>query len=154
MQISRLTHHDNRQAAQIWNLFQAAYEIEAQVLGLQNFPPLNRTIHQIQKAKTTFYGCCSNTRLVAAMEIDWCNKSTFHIDSFGVSPKHFRQGFGSKLLTGVLDELEWQQVTVATAVANAPARHLYQKHGFYPQKYWLTADNISMVTLLLEKSRL
>lgn len=150
MDIAKLDHHIQHQAIQIWNLFHAAYEIEAQVIGLQNFPPLNRSIREIQEAETTFYGGLVNTTLVAAMEIEWCDDSHFHINGFGVSPNHFRKGYGSRLLNRVLDELNWQQVTVSTAVTNTPALNLYRKQGFLPQEYWITPDNVSMVTLAKE----
>jgi len=151
MRVSELDHHNQQQAIQIWQLFHSAYEIEAQVLSLENFPPLNRTILQIQDASTTFYGGWQDTELVAAMEIETLDDDHFHINSFGVSPDHFRKGFGSQLLNGLLDELVWQRISVATAVANIPALHLYKKHGFLPQKEWTTPDNIKLVTLYKDK---
>jgi ribosomal protein S18 acetylase RimI-like enzyme len=151
MLISTLDHHDQHQARQIWQLFQSAYEIEAQILGLKNFPPLNRTVRQIQEAPTTFYGGWQDDELVAGTELEGLDDDHFHINSFGVSPDHFRKGYGSQLLIGLLDELVWQTMTVTTAVANLPALELYKKHGFHFQKQWNTPDNFQMMTLLLEK---
>ncbi len=152
MRVSKLNHRDRQQATQIWRLFQSAYESEAQVLGLQNFPPLDRPVCHIQEAPTTFYGGCIGSELVAAAEIETLGDAQFHINSFGVLPDHFRKGYGSALLNDVLALLCWQQITVTTAAANTPALALYQKHGFLPQERWTTPDNIPMVTLLLEKS--
>lgn len=150
MFISKLDHQNQEQATQIWQLFQSAYESEAQVLGLQNFPPLNRTIREIQEAATTFYGGWLDTVLVAATELENLEDAQFHINSFGVSPDHFRKGYGAKLLNDVLAELIWKKITVSTAVANIPALALYQKQGFCPQEEWTTPDNIHMVTLCKE----
>ena len=147
MRVSKLNHRDRQQAIQIWQLFQSAYTIEAQVLGLHDFPPLNRTIRHIQDAPTTFYGGLQATELVAAIEIENFGDAEFHIHSFGVSPDHFRKGYGSMLLTAMLALLCWRQITVTTAVANLPALALYQKQGFCPQEKWTTLDNIHMVTL-------
>ena len=150
MRVSKLDHRDQQQATQIWQLFQSAYEIEAQVLGFQTFPPLDRTIRQIQDAPTTFFGGWQNSVLVAAAEIEDLGDAQFHINSFGVSPDHFCKGYGRKLLNDMLAELCWRQITVSTAVANLPALHLYKKHGFRPQEEWATPDNIQMVTLYKE----
>jgi ribosomal protein S18 acetylase RimI-like enzyme len=151
MRVSKLNHRDQQQATQIWQLFQRAYEIEAQVLGLQNFPPLDRTVCHIQDAPTTFYGGWQTNELVAVTEIEDLEDAEFHINSFGVSPDHFRKGYGSRLLTDVLALLCWRQITVTTAVANTPAIYLYKKHGFHPQEQWTTPDNFQMITLLLKE---
>jgi len=151
MQITKIIHTDQKQAILIWQLFHDAYKIEAQILGLHNFPPLKRTIRDIQEAKTIFYGGWQASTLIAAMEIEAVNQKQFHVNSFGVSSTHFRQGFGSELLAGVLDKLDWRRATVSTAVANTQALNLYQKHGFQPQKQWTTPDNIPMMTLSIEK---
>ena len=150
MRVSKLNHRDRQQAIQIWQLFQSAYTIEAQVLGLHDFPPLNRTVRHIQESTTTFFGGWQATELVAATEIEDLGDAQFHINSLGVSPAHFRQRYGSQLLIGLLDELVWQTITVATAVANLPALHLYKKHGFHLQGQWTTPDNFQMVTLSKE----
>lgn len=150
MHVSKLNHRDPQQAAQIWQLWQSAYKIEAQVLGLQNFPPLDRTVRHIQDASTTFYGGWQDAELVAATEIEDLDEKHFHINSFGVSPDHFRKGYGSKLLDDVLALLCWRKITVTTAVANLPALQLYKKHGFHPQDQWTTPDNFQMVTLYKE----
>ena len=152
MRVSKLDHNNQPKASQIWKLFHSAYEIETQVLGLQNFPPLNRTALEIQEASTTFFGGWQDSLLVAMAEIEHIGVAQFHINSFGVSPDHFRQGFGSQLLTGLLDELVWQRITVTTAVANIPALNLYQKLGFQQHNHRITPDNFQMTTLLLEKT--
>jgi ribosomal protein S18 acetylase RimI-like enzyme len=151
MRISQLNHHNQQLACQIWQLFQSAYKIEAQILGLQNFPPLNRSVRQIREAPTSFFGGWQESALVAAAEVESVSVSHFHINGFGVSPDHFRKGYGSQLLTGLLDALVWKKITVSTAVANTPALHLYQKYGFLPQEKWTTPDNFQMITLLLKE---
>ena len=141
----KLNHAHPQQAKQIWQLFRSAYEIEAQVLGLQDFPPLNRTVAQIKDSHTTFFGGWQDSTLVAAIEIEGMGTEQIHISSLGVAPDHFRQGFGTKLLNNVLTHLSWQRVTVSTAVANSPALQFYRKLEFQPQEQWTTPDNFQMV---------
>jgi ribosomal protein S18 acetylase RimI-like enzyme len=147
---SLLDHQNEKVASQIWRLFQSAYEIEAQLLGLQDFPPLNRPVKQIRQAETAFFGSWYEFALVAVIELEGVGTDWIHINSLGVAPTHFRQGFGTQLLNEVLELHPLQRFTVATAVANIPALHLYKNAGFYQQKHWTTPDHIHMVTL--EKS--
>ncbi len=150
MHTSKLNHTNLQQAEQIWRLFRSAYEIEAQLLDLQDFPPLNRTVVQIKDSHTTFFGGWHDSTFVCAIEIEGMGTEQIHISSLGVAPDHFQQGFGTKLLNDVLANLSWQRVTVSTAVHNLPALHLYKKHGFHTQEQWTTPENIKMVTLYKE----
>ena len=43
-------------AVQIHRIFQRAYKIEAELVGVEEFPPLQRTIEQIVDSTNQFYG--------------------------------------------------------------------------------------------------
>jgi len=51
-------------------VFQASYAIEAAILGVTNFPPLNRAVKNFIKSKTSFYGYSYVEELAAVIELD------------------------------------------------------------------------------------
>ncbi|MCP5047578.1 MAG: GNAT family N-acetyltransferase [bacterium] len=146
----KLVHKKETEAGQIYGLFQASYPIEAELMGVTDFPPLNRGVKDILNSSTRFFGSVQGNTLVAAIEIDQIEDRKFNIDSLVVSPGCFRQGLGSRLLSWTLEELAWQAVTVSTASANIPAIRLYQKLGFRLFNERRVDENIIIVTLILE----
>ena len=149
--VKKIDHYQLNNANQIYSVWQRSYRIEADLLGIVDFPPLRRRITQIREAKSDFYGCVQDERLTAVAEIEHLEAQHIHIAALVVDPDFFRRGLASRLLTEVLDLLDWRKVTVDTAVANAPAINLYKKLGFTPLKQWQTPDNIPMITLYREQ---
>lgn len=147
MSVCKIKPQQHEAAAKLYSILQRAYRIEADLLGIEDFPPLRRSVTQIMEAETDFYGYWEDERLTAVTEIEHIKAHHIHIASLVVDPDFFRQGVGSRLLAEVLDLVEWSRVTVDTAVANTPAIHLYKKLGFTPLKKWQTPDNIPMITL-------
>ncbi len=144
--VKKLKHSDYRVALEIWSLFQRAYACEAELIAADNFPPLNRTVGDIQKSNATFAGLLEKGALVAVTEFKGCDK-ILSIDSFVVDPNGFRQGYGSKLLSAILDRTEFQQVIVETAINNDPALRLYEKFGFEEVERSMTEGGIEIVKL-------
>ncbi len=129
----------------------AAYRQEARLLGLEDFPPLKRTVAQIQAAPTELYGCWIDRDLAAVAEIETdAAQAKAHIASFGVDPGFFRQGVGSRLLRGLLDMVSpaLDLITVSTAQANSPAIGLYRKLGFAWLEDGRYANGLAKVTLV------
>ena len=83
---------------QIHVVFQASYSVEAELLGVKDFPPLKRTVIDFKRSDTSFFGFWMGNELAAVIEID-PKPNTFHISSLVVHPKYFRQGIASKLIT-------------------------------------------------------
>jgi len=144
--IKLLNHTDLYIAERIYQLFQKSYSIEAKLIGVDSFPPLERTLDNIQDSKTQFWGYYKNDNLAAIAEIELTNK-LLDINSFVVSTTFFRQGIGSDLLGYLLTNLSFEFAVVETATANKPAISLYKKFGFIETKKWLTEIGIEKVML-------
>ena len=137
-------------AEKIYHLFQSSYLIEAKILAVEDFPPLNRTINNIINSVNNFYACFSNEHFIAIIEID-CKGQSTHIQSLVVSPIFFRKGIGNRMVDFVLKKYSPSLFSVETGVDNAPARSLYEKYGFLEVKQWETDHNIKKVRYELLK---
>lgn len=148
IQIKRLQHKDLNQAEEIYCVFQDSYQVEARLLQLDEFPPLERTATQIQSAASIFLGYQLDEVLVAVAELE-TEEDKVNIASFVVLPKMFRKGIGSALIKHILALHTNCFVTVSTGLENKPAIALYTKHGFVIEKRWAIGDRLKMVTLHL-----
>jgi GNAT superfamily N-acetyltransferase len=133
-------------AHHIFTIFQNAYKIEAQLIGSLDFPPLLRSAKDIQNSKTIFYGFSENACLAAVIEIVIEGKC-LKIDSLTVAPNYFRKGIGSKLISYVLEIIDFSDAIVETAVVNIPAIDLYKKHGFVEYKRWTPSHGIEKLAM-------
>ena len=144
--VVQLDQTDSPIARQIYTILRQAYLVEARLVGIEKFPPLERTLSQIEESPSIFFGYRYHATLVAIAEVEVEEAGSINIASLAVDPAYFRRSFGSRLLTGVLGCLPWQRVTVSTAEANHPAIHLYKKLGFQLLSRWQTPEAISMFT--------
>jgi ribosomal protein S18 acetylase RimI-like enzyme len=147
--ITKLDHSNEAVANQIFTAFQNSYKIEAQLIGTLDFPPLLRSAKDIQGAKTQFYGFSENQCLAAVIEVAIEDKQ-LSIDSLTVDPSYFRKGIANKLISHVLQEFDFSQAVVETAVANIPAINLYKKHGFVEFKRWTPSHGIEKLAMSIE----
>lgn len=148
LSISPLSHPRESTAKAIYNLFQVSYLIEAKLVGVENFPPLKRSISNIQVSKTQFWGYFKATELAAVVEFELDN-NLLEIHSFVVLPKYFKQGIANNLLLHLLNSVQWDSSVVETATANNPAISLYKKFGFVKDEIWITSDGIEKIKLKL-----
>lgn len=125
--IKLLQHTSDEVAAEILSVSLAAYEIEAELLGLTTFPPLEELILDITTSKNEFWGIYLSEDLSGVIEIASAG-SYVEICRLVVAPDLFRKGIASQLLNGVLRKGTLYKVSTATA--NGPAMKLYAKHGF------------------------
>jgi aminoglycoside 6-adenylyltransferase len=125
----------------------AAYEVEATLLGVVDFPPLRRTAAQVAASEASFLGVWEGDTLVAAAEVERRASGQVHLDALVVLPTHFRRGLASALLRRVLEGCPGDELTVSTGRRNLPALRLYLAHGFAAYRHWTTADGVPMVTL-------
>lgn len=144
--ITRLTHSEINTAQQIHHVFQLSYQIEADMVGVEQFPPLLRTIENIQHSDTEFFGFFCDKDLAAVIEIS-LQHAHLHINSLTVLPEFFRRGIASKLIDFVLQEMDYERATVETAAVNKPAIALYQKHGFAEYKHYVPDHGIAKIAL-------
>ena len=141
-----LEHNTSNIAAEIYEVFQASYQVEAQLIGTESFPPLQRTVRDIAQSQTVFYGAKVDSTLAGVIEIEYFNKQ-LSINSLTVSPDFFRRGLAGQLMRHVLTTFEIGHAVVETASVNMPAIELYKKHGFVQFKCWTPSHGIQKVAL-------
>lgn len=134
----------------IHTVFQVSYAVEAELLGVTDFPPLKRTVSNYMESNTSFFGFHKGERLAAVLEIEPLPKS-FHINSLVVDPYFFRQGIASKLMEHILDLFEGNTITVETGLANDPAKKLYKSFDFKEDGEYDTDHGIRKIKFILER---
>jgi ribosomal protein S18 acetylase RimI-like enzyme len=133
-------------AEKIHRVFQVSYAVEASLLGVTDFPPLNRKIKDLMESPTLFYGCWEDSILVGVIEIEIL-EPYIDIWSLVVDPQYFRRGFAQKLLAYV-EAIYWDKnLVVETGWGNLPALTLYQKLGFKIIDRWQTSIGIEKIRL-------
>ncbi|XOV78859.1 MAG: GNAT family N-acetyltransferase [Aestuariibacter sp.] len=144
--INKLDNANKEVARKIYRVFQNAYQVEAQLIGTDSFPPLNRGVNDIVQSNTVFFGFSDGNSLAGVIETEF-NAGHLDIHSLTVDPGYFRNGIAGKLISFVLTSFEITQATVETAVVNAPAIQLYQKHGFVKVKTFTPTHGIEKIAL-------
>jgi len=151
--ITKLDHSNKVVAQQIFAVFQCSYKIEAQLIGTCNFPPLLRSAIDITNSATQFYGFFEGggegERIAAVIEVA-IKDQHLEIHSLTVDPDYFRKGIASKLVSFVIETMDFVKATVETAVVNLPAITLYQKHGFVEYKRWIPSHGIEKVAMSID----
>ncbi len=137
-------------AKKIYSIFQSAYKIEAKLLNVTDFPPLERTVNNFISSNNTFFAYFNHTVILAIIEIDCQNIST-HIQSLVVDPSEFRKGIARKLTNYILKNYKSQLFTVETGLNNVPAIQLYKSIGFQEIKRWQTDHGV--IKIRFEKYR-
>jgi ribosomal protein S18 acetylase RimI-like enzyme len=149
--ITKLDNSNEDVANQIFIVFQNSYKVEAQLIGVVDFPPLMRSANDIENSKTQFYGFSKNQCLAAIIEIVIENEH-LEIHSLTVDPNYFRKGLANKLLSYVLKTIVFSEAIVETAVVNIPAINLYKKHGFVEFKRWTPSHGIQKLAMSVDFS--
>ncbi|WDE01327.1 GNAT family N-acetyltransferase [Thalassomonas actiniarum] len=147
--ITKLENSNEIVASQIYSIFQNSYKVEAQLIGVVDFPPLSRSVKDIANSKTDFYGFSDNNCLAAIIEITVEDKH-LEIHSLTVDPMFFRKGLAGKLISYALEAFDYTDATVETAVVNEPAINLYKKHGFVEFKRWTPSHGIEKLAMSVQ----
>lgn len=107
-----------------------AYEVEAELIGSRNIPPLHETIEQLRDSEESFFGFFIGEELVGFIAVE-NEDGLLRISRLVVSPVNFGKGVGSQLVQYILDhERHGQKIVVSTGEKNLPAKALYEKFGF------------------------
>ncbi len=129
--IAALDHRLPVLAAAILEVQHAAYTLEARLLGVSRFPPLERTVTDILQSNETFLGARIGDELVGVLSHQpGTEPGERDISSLVVSPAWHRQGIARKLLAAVLRDHTELVFTVSTGARNGPALQLYSQFGF------------------------
>ena len=99
--IEKLNNKNEDISRQIRSVFQASYKVEAELLNVSDFPPLNRKLVDFQNTNTEFYGFFKGETIAGVIEVSH-QKSITDIESLVVHPEYFRQGIGKQLVKFVL----------------------------------------------------
>lgn len=122
---------------------QEAYEVEAQLIGSRNIPPLYETIEQLKEANEIFWGYFEGDELRGFVSVEDENQD-LRISRLVVRPTSFSKGVGTQLVQHVLKNLRNSRtVIVSTGNGNLPAKRLYEKFGF-SQKRIFETDGIKI----------
>ncbi|AIY06511.1 alanine acetyltransferase [Planococcus sp. PAMC 21323] len=138
--ISKLNHQDEQIAKKIYQIQQAAYRIEAELMGFNDIPQLHETVQELQKSKELFIGY-SQEQLQGVISYQ-VEEETVDIHRLVVDPIYFRQGIGKKLVSYLLKKYRGYKFTVSTGTANKPAIGLYKMFGFQESNLIQVAPNI------------
>ena len=138
--IVRLEHSDQLVAESIYSIFQLSYKVEAEILGVSQFPPLNRKISDFMKSENLFYAYKIKNKILGVVELE--NKASVHIQSLVVDPMFFRKGIARQLIDFVLDRYKNKTFTVETGLNNYPAVSLYKSYGFKEVEKYIAEFNI------------
>ena len=130
----------------IHHVFMQAYAVEASLLGVSDFPPLNRSKTDLLDSKNQFFGCFDEALLCGVLELETDATPQATIASLAVHPQQFRRGVATVLVNGTLLMCA-AGVRVSTGQANAPALELYDRLGFSEIQRFMTSDRVAMVEL-------
>ena len=104
-----------------------AYGVEAELLGVSDFPPLQETVAELADNAHSFLGYYQEEVLSGVIELNR-EEGQIEICRLVVASHAFRMGIGSRLVKAAI--ALGPPVRVMTAQANAPAIRLYERHGF------------------------
>ncbi|MEA2134033.1 MAG: hypothetical protein QOC68_1942 [Solirubrobacteraceae bacterium] len=137
---------DPRTVDAIVALQRASYRIEAELLGARTLPALTETARQLRAAGEIFLGAFEGERLVGA--VAWKRIGPLvDVHRLVVHPDRFRRGIAGRLLDALdAQEPDAERAIVATGAANAPARRLYERHGFTAVEERLVGGAIPIIT--------
>lgn len=143
--ITSIDQRDPAIAEQIYQVQQAAYTIERDLIEYPDFPPLRVTRADIQQEPDRFLGYWEGTRLAGVLSFT-LSPEVLDIGRLIVHPEFFRRGIARTLL----EEVERQatppmRLTVSTAEKNYPAVQLYLKHGYSLSRRTTLPDGLVLV---------
>jgi ribosomal protein S18 acetylase RimI-like enzyme len=128
--IALLDHRSREMAQRVHALQIAAYRLEADLLGVKHFPPLERSVEDVQSAAEELWGAWEGEELLGVIGLERFNAAEILISSLTVAPGHHRRGVGRALVLSVLDARGSCAVAVSTGAKNDPALQLYKQLGF------------------------
>ncbi len=149
MQVQPLQHQDPAVAQQIHAVWAQAYAQEARLLGLSDFPPLQRTVAELQADGDAYLGVRISGTLVGALAFGPDPEGgQLLVSVLVVAPAAQRQGVARALLKHLLGLAGPWPVAVATAQANRPAVLLYESLGFVAYRQGIVGpDALAIVKL-------
>lgn len=117
-------------AKEVLDLQYESYQIEADIIGYGELPPLKDNVNSLKKCGEVFFGFYENNQLCGAASFK-CEENIVDIHRMMVHPSHFRKGISKALLNHLEEECKGlDAMVVSTGTKNRPAIHLYKNAGF------------------------
>jgi ribosomal protein S18 acetylase RimI-like enzyme len=170
--IQRVDPADPDTAAALVVLQRAAYAVEAALIGADVIPAMRETPAALAASGLTFLAVRPSPDghaaapgdaeadappddAAAAPPVPFLAALAYErrgdvvdIHRLVVDPGAFRRGHASRLIDAVLErEADASRAVVATALANAPALRLYERHGFHRAGERVVAGGVQIVEL-------
>ncbi len=122
----------NRDVAKsVYNLQQAAYLIEANLIHYEKLPPLMESLEELMECTETFIGYFEHNKLAGILSYKLVDQ-TIDIHRLAVHPNFFRKGIAGQLMKKLQIESETaKHMIVSTGASNQPAAAFYLKEGFH-----------------------
>ncbi|MCH5585184.1 GNAT family N-acetyltransferase [Shimazuella sp. AN120528] len=146
---------DRYTAEQVLQLQIRAYQVEAQIIGMEDIPPLKDTIESLQSTTETFFGYYHEEILVGVISFQIIEK-VLDIHRVFVHPAYFRRGIGRTMIQFLFHKYE-NQVSgfkVQTGSVNAPAINLYLSLGFQKVDQLMIKSMLSLTVLYRNSSEI
>lgn len=131
LEIAALDLRNDAVAQDVHRVWHAAYAVEAQWLGIADFPPLRLGVNALRACPYEFLGARMHGQLLGLLATeDLRPESELWVAALAVDPVHHGQGIAGQLLAELLRTTDADRICTQTAVANAAARMAYGRMGF------------------------
>lgn len=130
-------------AEDVLNIQLPSYQVEADIIGYDDIPPLKDTVETLQQCGETFYGYYLNEELCGAISLK-VEEGEVDIHRLIVHPNHIRKGIAQTLFNYLESHLKGNRMIVATGSKNTPAIRFYKKNGFEMMKEVIVNDRLSL----------
>lgn len=134
LSITVLDHRSREVALRIHAIQMAAYRLEAVLLGVRHFPPLERSVEDVQSSSDRFWGAKGGGELLGVISLERSGAVEILISSLTVDPAYHRRGAGRALVQAVLGTRGSCSMMVSTGAKNEPALQLYRQLGFLERR--------------------
>jgi len=140
-QIIKISISDPVQAAQVLSVQREAYQVEADLIGFREIPPLLESLDELMQSAEIFLGYETPGKLLGFIALETDTPRAMTISRLCVSPAAFRQGIASRLLSSVFSGFpEVHTFQVTTGAGNVPAIAFYTRAGFRSAGFQWVAD--------------
>jgi ribosomal protein S18 acetylase RimI-like enzyme len=136
VEIRVVDHRNSEVAKQLHAVQMLAYAQEARLFDVRQFPPLQRTLRDIESGPESFQAALIGSRIVGAIGVAPTGEHGHTIVSLVVTPELQRTGIARRLLAEVIARHGNNELTVQTAANNTPAVALYASAGFKEFRRW------------------
>ena len=146
MLIRKFNQQNTSELNQVYRIQQAAYRVEASVIGADVFPPLHGTLQELLNSRDEAYVYELNKIPVGAIFLEMAASSVL-ISKLIVKPEYFRRGIARALINYCLTLYPETEFEVGTGSANFPALELYRSFGFRIFEETVLEENIRICRL-------